>query len=117
MRRIKYFLYKKEIERVETIKAYIHANPDKDLSINFIAGLFHISRTTLQRHFFAHEKTSIHAFIFECRMARAQKLLHSGDLSIHEISHAVGFGSFSAFTHGFHQFFGYNPIDFRKKSN
>lgn len=117
MKRLKYFLYKKDIDRLEAIKTYIMANTEKDLRIHSLAALYHISKTTLQRHFFAHENVPLHTYVFECRMEKAQELLRDNSLSIHEISLTVGFCSFSAFTHAFTNYFGYNPFDYRKKSN
>jgi AraC-like DNA-binding protein len=114
MKRAKLILYKKDIEKLEAVKDYITANLEKDLRIEVLSASFNMSKSALQRHFFAYEAVPLHVYILECRMEKAQELLRNHSLTILEISLKVGFNGHSAFSRTFIQYFGYTPQHFSK---
>jgi AraC family transcriptional regulator len=77
---------------------YIQENLDRDLSLEELANILHISS-----HYFAHlfkrsTGYSPHKYIVKCRIERAKQLLQKRELSIIEICQQVGFQSQSHFT-------------------
>jgi AraC family transcriptional regulator len=77
---------------------YIQENLDRDLSLEELANILHISS-----HYFVHlfkrsTGFSPHQYIIKCRIEKAKKLLQQRELSIIEICQKVGFQSQSHFT-------------------
>jgi AraC family transcriptional regulator len=82
---------------------YIQDNLDRDLSLEELSKILHISP-----HYFAHLfKRSIglspHQYIIKCRIEKAKQLLQQRELSLIEVCQQVGFQSQSHFTRLFRQ--------------
>ena len=58
---------------------------------------------------------TVHAFIQNCRMSNAVKMLTSSDISISDIAYEVGYEHPTNFTQAFKRHFGYGPKALRKQ--
>jgi len=63
------------------------------LSVSAVAAHAHMSERTLERRFRAEFGESLAGWVARHRVARAQALLEDSELTVSEVTHAVGFGS------------------------
>jgi AraC-like DNA-binding protein len=92
---------------------YLRAHYAQSLSVAEIAAAVGASPAHLHRCFREHAGTSIVAFVHQLRLAQAAELLSTTDLSVLEITHAVGFASQSHLSRLFARHFGCPPGRYR----
>ena len=97
-------------------RAYMSAHLDERLTIPELSRRFCVSATALKAAFRELYGQPIHAWLREKRMERAAELLRCSDMSVLDISQAVGFASPSQFGANFLKRFGASPGKFRKMS-
>lgn len=68
-----------------------------------------MNENKLKRAFKQQYGKSIHAYIIEKRMEKARELLESGEVSVSEAAHQVGYTNTSYFISRFRQMYGTNP--------
>lgn len=102
--------------KLDKIIEYIEANYSRDISNSEIADVagyhpYHINRLM-------HEYTgsTIHRYITDYRLKKAQEFLINTSFMINEISELCGFNSAYYFTHIFREKFGITPTEYRKSS-
>jgi AraC family transcriptional regulator len=100
--------------RLREITTYIHIHLDQMLSLAELAAVVGMSP-----HYFAtlfKQSTGLapHQYITECRIQRAKQLLTQADLSILQVSFAVGFQSQSHFAKVFRKHTGVTPQGYRQ---
>jgi ligand-binding sensor domain-containing protein/signal transduction histidine kinase/DNA-binding response OmpR family regulator len=105
----------KFLEKVNEI-IYKHI-ADETFSINQLAGMLYMSRSTLQRKIKAISNLTPNDYINLVRLKEAAKLLQSDEHRVNEICYLVGFNSPSYFTKCFQQQFGIKPKDYVKNQN
>ena len=82
-------------------------------TLDSLAEQARMSRRNFTRHFRALTGTTVTAWLLSERLARAQALLESSDLSIDAISQTAGFGSVAALRQHFRAAFGVSPTTWR----
>jgi len=85
---------------------------DPNFTVEMLADELRISRSSLHRKLKVHTDQSSTEFIRYVRLKKALKLLKAGNLSIDEISYAVGFNSPSYFSQSFKKQFGKSPKEY-----
>lgn len=83
-----------------------------DFGVDTLARDLNMSRTSLYRKLKSLTGQSATEFIRYVRLKKALSLMESGNLSIEDVSLAVGFNSHSYFSHCFRQHFGKSPSEF-----
>lgn len=73
------------------IKTWIETNIKEVHTLNDVANNFLVSSETLRKEFLRNERRTLHTFIIETRILRAQKLLKETQMRCFEICFAVGF--------------------------
>jgi AraC-like DNA-binding protein len=106
---------KTDIEKMREVTEYIDRNYRDQITIGVLCSIVSLSRSTLQRHFFACYKLSVYDYIRKCRMEKAKELLSLHEFSIRDIGIQAGYNARSAFTHAFTKYAGMSPIQFSKK--
>lgn len=101
--------------RLNKIKQYIHEHLSQDLSLAELAKQANLSEFHFSRMFKQSTGLSPHAFITKQKMERACELLKQAQLSVSEISLALGFKNQTHFSMLFKKYFGLSPSEFRKK--
>lgn len=96
------------------IKQYIDVNYGKDISLDSLAGAFHISKSTLCRGFKELTGNSPKKYLALCRLAAAKSLLYNTDMQVGEVATAVGFGDVNNFIRFFKEQTNITPLQFRK---
>ncbi len=86
---------------------------DEPHTLDSLASKVRMSRRSFTRHFRALTGTTVKAWLLTERLARAQTLLETADVSIDAISQTVGFGSVAALRQHFREAFGVSPTTWR----
>lgn len=92
------------------------SDPDHPWTLDSLAGLVHLSRTTLGERFRAATGVSPMQFVREARMRRARLLLADPERSVTQVAQAVGYGSVAAFSRAFTSVHGRTPRSWRATS-
>ncbi len=102
---------------VSVLNDYISENLDDNLALseNNLAKRLNVSIATLNRLFISQTGYPPKTFIMRSRMATAEWLLTSSNLSIIEVSLRVGYSDTSGFNRIFKKFFNATPYQYRKK--
>lgn len=99
--------------RIRRAVELMHANMDRELTIDEIAAAAHLSPFHFARLFKKLAGATPHAYLASVRAAEAERLLAETDLSVTEISRRVGYASPSHFAKAFRSATGFTPRDFR----
>lgn len=92
----------------------IHLNISKPLRLSYICEKYHISHTTLNRHFKKYTGFTVNDYILEKRILLAKYALAFTQLSIAEIAENYGFYDATYFIKIFKKRTGTTPAQFRK---
>lgn len=100
--------------QLKIIIEYIQTHLDKNLSLNRLASLIHISPHYFASLFKQSTGLSPHKYITQCRLEQAKQLLRQQDLPITFVCQEVGFKNQSHFTRVFHQHCKITPKAYRE---
>lgn len=95
---------------------YINLHLGEKISLAEIAQYAYVSKSTLSSRFKTELKMTVLEYIQWKKMFKAEQLLKNSDLSVLEISKALGFSEQFYFTRYFKQFFGIPPREYRKRN-
>ena len=104
-------LYNKELMKM--ILKHIKENLDKDLNLNDLARLVHLSPFYLSRQFKNETGKNLKDYINYLRMEKSKNLLLETDYNILLISDKVGFNNVNYFSKVFKKYVGYTPGEWR----
>jgi len=90
---------------------------DTNLSVESLADILHMSRSTLYRKIKDISNLSPNELINNARLKKAAALLLSGKYKVYEISEIVGYNSQSSFSRNFQKSFGMSPSEFIHNGN
>ncbi len=100
---------------IQQVFSYIGENCTEDLSLDYLADRFNLSKYYLSHMFSRVYHVSTYRYIRMCRIAMAQRLIRSGD-SMTNIAQRCGFNDYSNFLRSFQQITGVTPTAFLKKA-
>lgn len=95
-------------DRVLDMMRYIDAHLSEELTVDQLAETFYWSKFHMMRSFRQETGSSVHGYITQRRLMLARDLINRG-LPATESCFRAGFGSYSAFTRAYGQFFGTTP--------
>lgn len=98
---------------IENILTYIMEHHQEPLSMEYLCGQFHLSRSYLLKLFKQNMGVSISDFLITYRINKAKDLLQGTELLITEIAATVGFQDISHFGHTFKRLSGMTPSRYR----
>ena len=87
---------------------------DKDLSVDLLARLMHMSRPTLYRKMKCITDLTPNEFINEAKLKQAAELLAAGEYRVFEVARMVGFSSQSSFGKSFLKQFKVTPATYQR---
>lgn len=97
-------------ELYDSAVAYIRENYAQPLSMQSVCDEIGISQTYMSRLFRKYSDTTFNAFLTQCRIEAAKKLLHEKpDLLLYDVAACVGYEDSSYFTKVFRQYTGKTP--------
>ena len=100
--------------KIHHILAYINEHLREDLSVEYLASHFYISKYHLMRTFKAETGYSLHSYINDKRLLLAKDLLLQ-DFAIGEICYQCGFKEYSTFSRAFKKKYNRTPSQFKPK--
>lgn len=105
-------------ERVEVGRAieYLHANLDRKITLDVLAGVGHLSASHFARIFRAETGASPMEYVHALRLERAKKLLLAGDNTVTEIALECGFNTPSYLSSCFHKRYRVSPSEYQKRT-
>ena len=93
---------------------FVDSNLGQDLTGKAISGVAGLSKYHLGKAFRQATGVSLHGYVLERRMRRAEKLLVKSDLPLAALAEAAGFSSQSHFTSVFSTRAGITPSAYRQ---
>jgi len=103
---------------IKKLDAIIDQNmADTNLSVESLADILHMSRSTLYRKIKDISNLSPNELINNARLKKAAELLLSGKYKVYEISEIVGYNSQSSFSRNFQKSFAMSPSEFINNGN
>jgi AraC-like DNA-binding protein len=103
-----------EAERLNTIYQYILNNFTKQISLEQIAKIAHLTPNGFCRYFKSRIKKTFSRFLIEVRIGHACKLLAESDKPVADICYECGFNNFSNFNRHFKHIAQRTPLNHRK---
>lgn len=100
---------------VASVRQILEQDLSEKLPISALAAQFHVSVYHLERVFRAHTGYSLARYRMLCRLAAAREMLAAAELSVGEISAAVGIGDMSNFSRYFKRETGMTPLTYRRR--
>ena len=89
---------------------------DEGFGVSELAGEMNMSRSTLHRRIRSETGISVSQFIRNARLNRALELLTEYSMTVAEAAYTTGFRSASYFSKSFRNYFGYPPVEARKRA-
>lgn len=102
------------MERI--MKAVNSRIDDSDFNVETLAEDVGLSRTQLHRRMKELTGISVGEFIRNLRLQQAAKLLSAGDVSISQVTYAIGFSTPAHFSAAFKKHFGVSPSEYMAKN-
>lgn len=100
---------------IPQVLSYIHYNY-REATVESIAEHFHLSRPYLSRIFKAYTNMTIIQALQQVRLEQACEFLVRTQMSVHEISEAVGYGDVTFFIRVFKKAYHQTPLQYRKQN-
>lgn len=104
----------KEME--QKIKLYIADNLRRDISLENAADALYLSPGYLSKIFKNAFSMNFTDYVMNCKMEEAVRLLRQNDMTVKEISNALGYHSVQYFIRIFKEKYGYTPKMYQKRS-
>ena len=99
---------------LEKVESYIDEHISEQIPVKRICDEFYISRTQLYELVGKELKGGIASFVKNKRLSVAKKLLKKTDMSLQDISVAVGFSDYNYFIRSFREAYNITPNKYRK---
>ena len=104
----------KDANLQQQVRAYIDNNLHRNLSIATLCREFSTNKTSLQEHFRAYSGLSLHAFLLQSRMEKAEFLLRETDDPVKYIAMQCGYRKVHSFNKAFKAYWRLSPGAYRK---
>jgi AraC-like DNA-binding protein len=99
---------------VRDVISYIHSNYQDELTLTGLARRYAFSVSRMSEVIKEATGQTFVKFVHDLRLRQAASLLASTDMSVMDIAHEVGFGSYKTFARMFKEAKGVAPTEFRK---
>ncbi|WP_046243488.1 AraC family transcriptional regulator [Hymenobacter terrenus] len=101
-------------ERLDKVFSYIAENFRKEITIQEMADLVCMTRTSFCRFFLECTKRTFYSFLIEMRLNHASNVLISKDMTVMQAAYDSGYSNLSNFNRQFREKFNLNPREYRK---
>jgi transcriptional regulator GlxA family with amidase domain len=100
--------------RLEKVRLFVEENYSEEISLQKAANVACMERTSFSRFFGSKVGISFTQWLRRIRIAKAKELMRKNNLSIMEITYAVGFSNLRTFERVFKQLTDLTPSQFKK---
>ena len=101
-------------DRLRKVQYFVEENYSEEISLQKAANVACMERTSFSRFFGTKVGITFSQWLRKVRIAKAQELMRKNNLSIMEITHAVGFSNLRTFERAFKQFTDLTPSQFKR---
>ena len=101
-------------KRITEILKYVRENLSEPITVEAIAGVFHLNHDYFSRSFIKETGKSFHEYLTCLRIDLAKKILKTNECDIQIVAQTCGFSSASHFVQVFKKVTGYTPAKYRK---
>lgn len=110
-------VYQLEAEdvKISKMKKYIKEHYQEQLELSEIAENFNFNYHYLSSYFNKHTKEGFSGYLNKIRIEKACELLRKGDMSISQISAAIGYSDHSYFCRVFKKMIGNTPSSYKRQ--
>lgn len=98
------------------VRDYIDSNLHRNLPIATLCREFNTNKTSLQERFRSYCGVSLHAFLLQSRMAKAEALLRETDDPVKYVAMQCGYRKVHSFNKAFKSYWQLSPGAYRKTS-
>jgi len=105
----------RSLMRLGEVLSFMERHLDQDISVGELAGIAHMSESTLTRRFRKVLGRSPVEHLIRLRIGRARRLLQNADLSITDVAFACGFSDSNYFSRRFRAATGTSPRAYRRR--
>jgi len=102
-----------QTEKLLNVLAYMKQNFNKDITMEKLAQLAHVSTSTLYRLFYHEFSVSPMNWLLKLRLTKARELLMHTEKSINEVAYACGYNDPHFFSRQFRKSIGCSPRQYR----
>ena len=114
MRKLHFFELSENTNPATTCADYIHANYNKDITLDMLCKLVSVNRTSLNVKFKEQYNCTCMEYLLQYRLKIAQELLSNTNMKIAEIAESCGFKYDTYFERQFKKRLGLTPAAYRK---
>lgn len=100
--------------RIPIALTLIHSHPDRDWTLEKLAGEVGVSRSTFAAEFRKVTGLPFLQYVTRLRMTRAGEMLRWQPVSVADVAYYVGYRSVASFTRAFRSFFGMTPAAYQR---
>ncbi|GHO79135.1 hypothetical protein KSD_69060 [Ktedonobacter sp. SOSP1-85] len=101
----------------EILDLFTHGDPDFAPDYEHLAQSYNMSVSSLRRRFRQATGTAIHAYVLQCRVARAKTLLIETNLPMKRIAQQLSYSDVYYFSRQFHDLVGVTPTIYRESQH
>lgn len=101
---------------IDSIRRYVEENFDKNISLDKISEMVHLSPNYISTLFRKQYNKSFSAYVSELKMEKAVYWLCHTDKNVDEISDRLGYANFRSFIRAFKNRYGVTPSQYRKET-
>lgn len=102
-------------QKINDVFDFMLANYSRDIKLEEIADIAHMSATAFCRYFKHHTRKTYSRFLNEIRVGQACKMLVDDQLSVSQICYQSGFNNISNFNRQFKKIVGSTPSQYQKQ--
>ena len=103
-----------QVEKIKEVHKLIIDEPDKNYTVEEMAGMFGIPESTLRKNFREIYGSPIYKYIKKFKMTKAAELLKNDDgLKISDVAQSVGYDNPSKFAAAFKDVMGVAPMTYK----
>lgn len=104
------------LSALKEMVSFLNDKYDEKLSLEEIAASGKVGKTTCCTIFRRYVNKTPNEYLTELRLLKSMELLRNTDMTVLEISYAVGFFGASYFSETFRKFYGCTPSEYRKRT-
>lgn len=103
-------------ELIESVEQYVLNNINRNLSLNSVADIFHITPQHLSKIFKEENNINFIDFVTNIKIENAKNLLLTTNMSLDEITVRIGYSHATYFCRKFKEATGYTPGEYRQQN-
>ncbi len=103
--------------KIDKIIKYLHNNYNRNITNHTIGAIFNYHANYVNHLMRQNTGKSLHHYLLEYRISKAIDLIQNSDLTMAEITDAVGFSNSAHFSKQFKKMTGRSPMQFKKNYN